>query len=130
MPKPDRLLPARKRRDDESLLIRSAESVGRMIGLLQRQLSGPMPAAARSNGNPGQANGRPAHASETVRRGAAAAPRMKRVKNGSKPDAARVRTSEQSKTGRAAKTSGAKAPAGRKRSGTRKSVARKSTRGG
>jgi hypothetical protein len=38
------VLPARKRRDrsrdDESLLIRSAESLGRMIGSLQRQLDG------------------------------------------------------------------------------------------
>jgi hypothetical protein len=42
MAKRDRVLPARKQRDrsreDESLLIRSAESVGRMIGSLQRQL--------------------------------------------------------------------------------------------
>jgi hypothetical protein len=42
MAKRDRVLPARKQRDrsreDESLLIRSAESLGRMIGSLQRQL--------------------------------------------------------------------------------------------
>ena len=57
-------LPARKpqkkeRRDEESLLIRSAESLGRMIGSLQRQLD----AAAR------KANGHAAKA-RTVRRGA------------------------------------------------------------
>jgi hypothetical protein len=37
------MLPARKQqdsRDDESLLMRSAESLGRMIGTLQRQLDG------------------------------------------------------------------------------------------
>ncbi|HEY6361136.1 MAG TPA: hypothetical protein VIX63_08530 [Vicinamibacterales bacterium] len=44
MAKRNRVLPARKQRDrsrdDESLLIRSAESLGRMIGSLQRQLDG------------------------------------------------------------------------------------------
>ena len=42
MAKQKRALPARKRRDrsrdDESLLLRSAESLGRVIGALQRQL--------------------------------------------------------------------------------------------
>jgi hypothetical protein len=44
MAKRGRVLPARKQRDrsreDESLLMRSAETVGRMIGTLQRQLDG------------------------------------------------------------------------------------------
>jgi len=44
MAKRKKVLPARKQRDrsreDESLLIRSAESLGRMIGSLQRQLDG------------------------------------------------------------------------------------------
>ena len=44
MAKRDRVLPARKPRDrpgdDESLLIRSAETLGRTIGSLQRQLDG------------------------------------------------------------------------------------------
>ena len=36
-----RVLPARKKqRDDDSLLIRSAESLGRVIGSLQRQMQG------------------------------------------------------------------------------------------
>ena len=42
MAKREKVLPARKQRDrsreDESLLMRSAESLGRMIGSLQRQL--------------------------------------------------------------------------------------------
>lgn len=38
MAKRDKLLPARKPREDDSLLLRSAESLGRMIGSLQRQL--------------------------------------------------------------------------------------------
>ena len=44
MAKRKRVLPARKQgdrsRDDESLLIRSAETLGRTIGSLQRQLDG------------------------------------------------------------------------------------------
>jgi hypothetical protein len=44
MAKRDKVLPARKprdrSRDDESLLIRSAETLGRTIGSLQRQLDG------------------------------------------------------------------------------------------
>jgi hypothetical protein len=44
MAKRERVLPARKQRngaqDDESLFMRSAESLGRMIGSLQRQLDG------------------------------------------------------------------------------------------
>lgn len=44
MAKRKKVLPARRQRDrsqdDESLLIRSAESLGRMIGSLQRQLDG------------------------------------------------------------------------------------------
>jgi hypothetical protein len=44
MAKQKRALPARtpgdRSRDDESLLLRSAESLGRMIGALQRQLDG------------------------------------------------------------------------------------------
>ena len=44
MAKRNKMLPARKQRDrsrdDESLLMRSAESLGRMIGSLQRQLDG------------------------------------------------------------------------------------------
>ena len=38
MAKQRKVLPARKTRDEESMLIRSAESLGRMIGSLQRQL--------------------------------------------------------------------------------------------
>ncbi len=44
MAKRKKVLPARKQRDrsrdEESLLMRSAESLGRMIGSLQRQLDG------------------------------------------------------------------------------------------
>ncbi len=44
MAKQERVLPARKpgdrSRDDDSMLLRSAESLGRVIGALQRQLDG------------------------------------------------------------------------------------------
>ena len=43
MTKRKKVLPARKQRDrtdEDSLLVRSAESLGRMIGSLQRQLDG------------------------------------------------------------------------------------------
>ena len=44
MARQERVLPARKSgdrsRDDDSMLLRSAESLGRVIGALQRQLDG------------------------------------------------------------------------------------------
>jgi len=40
MARQGKAIPGRKPRDEESLLLRSAESLGRMIGLLQRQLDG------------------------------------------------------------------------------------------
>jgi hypothetical protein len=71
MSKQGKLLPARRRRDGpqdaDSILLRSAESIGRLIGTLQRQLDGARirlsgisddePAAPRGsdNGGPGAA---------------------------------------------------------------------------
>ena len=43
--------PARDRSEDESLLLRSAESLGRMIGSLQRQLEIATGRLARTQGN-------------------------------------------------------------------------------
>lgn len=55
MAKRSKQLPARKpsdrSRDDDSLLLRSAESLGRVIGALQRQLDGATRRLARSNGS-------------------------------------------------------------------------------
>ena len=55
MAKRSKPLPARKprdrSRDDDSLLLRSAESLGRVIGALQRQLDGATRRLARSNGS-------------------------------------------------------------------------------
>jgi hypothetical protein len=53
MAKRKKVLPARKQdrsRDDESLLMRSAETLGRMIGTLQRQLDGATKAAKKATG--------------------------------------------------------------------------------
>jgi hypothetical protein len=50
-----KLLPARKprdrSRDDDSLLLRSAESLGRVIGALQRQLDGATRRLSHATGN-------------------------------------------------------------------------------
>ena len=50
-----KVLPARKpqdrSRDDDSLLLRSAESLGRVIGALQRQLDGATRRLSHSTGN-------------------------------------------------------------------------------
>jgi len=54
MAKRRKVLPARKprdrSRDDDSLLLRSAESLGRMIGALQRQLEGATKRLLKPNG--------------------------------------------------------------------------------
>ena len=44
MAKQGKILPARRPRGEESLLLRSAESLGRVIGSLQRQLDSLRPA--------------------------------------------------------------------------------------
>jgi hypothetical protein len=45
------MTPRDRARDDDSLLLRSAESLGRVIGALQRQLDGATRRLARSNGS-------------------------------------------------------------------------------
>ena len=55
MARQERVLPARKSgdrsRDDDSMLLRSAESLGRVIGALQRQLDGATKRLSLSNGD-------------------------------------------------------------------------------
>ena len=55
MAKQERVLPARKpgdrSRDDDSMLLRSAESLGRVIGALQRQLDGVTKRMSHPNGD-------------------------------------------------------------------------------
>ena len=51
MARQGKAIPGRKARDEESLLLRSAESLGRMIGLLQRQLDGAARSMAATTGD-------------------------------------------------------------------------------
>ena len=55
MARQERMLPARKpgdrSRDDGSMLLRSAESLGRVIGELQRQLDGATNRLSHANGD-------------------------------------------------------------------------------
>jgi hypothetical protein len=72
MAKQKRALPKRKTRDrardDQSLLLRSAESLGRMIGSLQRQLDGATKRLALASDS-GDAINPPARANKAARRG-------------------------------------------------------------
>ena len=72
MAKQKRALPKRKTRDrardDQSLLLRSAESLGRMIGSLQRQLDGATKRLALASDS-GEATNPPARADKAARRG-------------------------------------------------------------
>jgi hypothetical protein len=135
-------LPARRQRDalDDSVLIRSAESLGRMIGSLQRQLDGASKkvsgtaSAARLTGVEGHEAGnksRPAaKTAELGRRslGGGGSRKASRVstgnaKGGSKSGATKVRSTADRKTKRASKSAAAKKTAGRSRSGaSRKSA--------
>src|SRR5688572_12272492 len=53
----ERILPARRQREHEALLLRSAESLGRMIGSLQRQLESASRRAAANGHTPPRTNG-------------------------------------------------------------------------
>lgn len=59
MAKQRKILPARRANPvDNSLLLRSAESLGRMIGSLQRQLDAARQLTVRSDGTKPRANGK------------------------------------------------------------------------
>ena len=93
-------LPARKPREDESLLLRSAETLGRMIGSLQRQLDD----ATKRLSGAGAAKG-------------PRTPRAKQAKSASTSGATRIRTTDDRKSTRASKSAAAKKTAGRSGSG-------------
>ena len=100
MARQSKVLPARKprdrSRDDDSLLLRSAESLGRVIGALQRQLDSATrrlgysdgngeltvvkPRATRKSPASRKASARPARATATTRPARAAATKRKSVK--------------------------------------------------
>ena len=70
MAKQKKVLPARKprdrSRDDDSLLLRSAESLGRVIGVLQRQLDGATKRLSRSTTRKSAAATKPRAARKSV----------------------------------------------------------------
>jgi hypothetical protein len=81
MAKQNKPLPARKPRDrsrddDDSLLLRSAESLGRVIGALQRQLDGATRRLSQSNGNGAVSAPKTRARKTTTRRAKTAAPLM------------------------------------------------------
>jgi hypothetical protein len=125
MAKQDKIVPARRQREkpDDSLLIRSAESLGRVIGTLQRQLDG---ATRRISKGAGQIadlvpsrgdSGASAPATRTTARKPAAAtgaPKAAR-KTAGKPGAATSKTARKAARKPAAATSKTAArPAARK----------------
>ena len=102
MAKQGKVLQARKSREEESLLVRSAESLGRMIGTLQRQLEDATRKVSRpvTTGGNGSPRGRNAG-----------------TKSGNKSGVMKVRSTVDRKSKRAAKSAGAKKTAPRHRSG-------------
>ena len=100
MARQSKVLPLRKprdrSRDDDSLLLRSAESLGRVIGALQRQLDSATrrlsfsngngeptavkPRATRKSSSPRKASARPARATATTRQARATATKRKSAK--------------------------------------------------
>jgi hypothetical protein len=131
-------LPLRRQRQD-ALLIRSAESLGRMIGSLQRQLDGASKKLSvgrglRLFGTDGDgapvrgvskaADAKKATGAKSRRTGEPAA----RVKGGSKSGAAKVRSTADRKSKRASKSAAAKKTAGRARSGASRKAATRTRR--
>jgi hypothetical protein len=105
MAKREKVLPARKQRDrsreDESLLMRSAESLGRMIGSLQRQLDGAGKRIAETadevmENKPDIPLG---GGSDVSRRSGAQAKKKKKTTTGTKRTATRKRTARKSAAG-------------------------------
>ena len=120
MAKQGKTLPARRPRSgsDGSLLIRSAESLGRVIGSLQRQLDG----ASKKLGVNGHAVGRPAQKQGKTASGQAA--KTKTAKGASESAATKTRATADRKSKRASKAAVAKKSAGRNRSGAARKAAK------
>jgi hypothetical protein len=127
-------LPLRRQRDggEDALLIRSAESLGRMIGSLQRELDG---ASRKLSGTRGlRMFGADGHENEASLRGVAKAADAKSrktdavtaAKAGSKSGATKVRSTADRKSKRASKAAAAKKTAGRARSGASRKAAKRS----
>lgn len=116
-------LPLRRQREgtEDALLIRSAESLGRMIGALQRQLDG----AAKKLSGAGVRRILGGESPDNT-----AAPAAKAADNGGRKKTARPTTAKGSRKS-AAKPSAAKATAAKKTAGRgRSGAARKTSKGG
>jgi hypothetical protein len=135
MAKHEKTLPARRQRaDDESLLIRSAESLGRMIGTLQRQLDGATKVLNSSGGSASKATMDDDNAAGT-RQGTrkAAAARSTRAarstgKGTGRSGATKVKSTADRKSTRASKSAAAKKSGGRSRSGASRRSAKATRR--
>jgi hypothetical protein len=128
MARQGKALPARRTRPalDDSPLLRSAESLGRMIGSLQRQLdgaskrlsagTGSVAAAFGMNGS-GEATRRGSAAKRTTKKTAAKPAGATTGSKGRKAGAPKMRTDADRKSKRASKSAAARKPAARSRSG-------------
>ena len=112
MAKQGRLTPARRPRErseeEESILLRSAETIGRMIGTLQRQLNGArgrLSSLANDGAAPSSNGSRPTR--KTTKRAAVATTVMPAAKRKS---SASKKTTRASKSTAARKTKGARKP--------------------
>jgi hypothetical protein len=121
MAKHGKKLPLRRQREgvQDALLIRSAESLGRMIGSLQRQLDGATKAlssagALKMFGMDGRGDG---------------TPKPPAAKGRSKSGATKVRSTAERTSKRASKSAAARKTAGRSRSGASRKASKGSRRG-
>jgi hypothetical protein len=108
MAKRKKALPALKRnrpRDDESLLLRSAESLGRIIGALQRQLDSATKRLSDSGGDP---------YNETTPRHADRSPRPRRRTSGHRAASRQAARPGPSRTRGSRKAPGPKGAAAKK----------------
>jgi hypothetical protein len=133
MARQGKTLPARRSRSatDESLLIRSAESLGRMIGSLQRQLDGAskklspesLSTVFRANGHDAAARTPQPTMKATAAKATGA--RARTAKGASKSGATKVRSTTNRESKRESKAAVSSKSAGRTRSGaSRKSAKR------
>lgn len=136
MAKEGKTLPARRPAPDESLLIRSAESLGRLIGSLQRELDGARKKWSGGETGSMSTNGRPQAAPKAAARTPGAVARTPRARTasarrtstpraaGNKPGATREASQANRPTKRASKPAAARKAAGRKRSGAPRRTAK------
>ena len=135
MAKQDKTLPARRQHPavDDTALIRSAESLGRMIGSLQRQLEGvskKLPLTGSAAALLSTDGSEAGHRKGTSKMAAPArkAATGRASKGGSKSGAKKTQSTADRKSKRASKSASAKKTAGRSRSGASRTAAKSSRR--